>query len=120
MPLQVKIQITYENLKCFHYDLKLISRMGDVDVSYIGDMPSEFSKSGRKKLDQELMQSIEEYLNRFSSNPSVLNLIVFKKFISDNVIIDGEIEEDKYFNERRDTFGSATGGDQDAFNISSY
>lgn len=91
-PMQIKIQITYELIRQFHTDLKLISRMGDIDMSSQGDLPSLINSNGEKVLDQQMMENIEEYLNRLQNNPSLLNLIVFKKFISDNIILDGEFE----------------------------
>ena len=91
-PMQIKIQITYELIRQFHTDLNLIARMGDIDMTSLGDLPSLINSNGEKVLDQQMMENIEEYLNRLQNNPSLLNLIVFKKFISENIILDGEFE----------------------------
>jgi hypothetical protein len=41
--------------------------MGDVDLAEIGDLPSSINEKGESKLDQEMMELIKEYLNRYDS-----------------------------------------------------
>lgn len=55
-------------------------------------------------------------MNRFQDNPNVLNLIVFKKFISDNALIDSNFEENerRNFENRTNTLGS---NNDDTFNF---
>lgn len=121
-PMQVKIQLTYDILKQFHSELKLIARMGDIDIRSIGDIPSTLKPNGEKYIDQEMMENIEEYLSRFQNNPSLLNLILFKKFIADNIIIDGHFEGDekrKSENRRVNLLGSIR-NENDMFNGIDY
>ena len=111
-PIQVKIQLTYQILKQFYLDLKLLASMGDIDISGLGEIPSKTTEKGQNKLDEEIMKDIEDYINRFQCNQSLLNLIVFKKLIADNVIDDSEFETEelRYSNKRAgfDVFGSIT------------
>lgn len=94
-PKEIKISLTYETLKQFQAELRLIARMGDVDIAKIGDIPYSTNVKGEKLLDQEMRSNIEEYLNRFQHNCSLLNLIIFKKLLSDNIILESNNSDNK-------------------------
>lgn len=95
-PKIVRVHLTYEILKHFHIDLKLIARMSDIDTISVGELPSNTQPTGEKILDHQMIENIEKYFDRFKDNASLLNLTVFKKLISDNAIdSDSKDEEEK-------------------------
>ena len=69
-------------------------------ISSIGELPPCVNPNGSKVLDKDLMEHLQEYINRLSDNSSILNLILFKKFLADNV--EDDIPEYEIQNNDRD------------------
>jgi hypothetical protein len=114
--MQVSNQFTYDTLQSFHTELKLIARMGDVDITCVGEFPSRTKEDGQKYLDQQLMISIEEYLRSFKDSSSILNLIIFKKLISDNIITElAEEEVDMLISKKKNRLFGSIRNDTDIF-----
>ena len=84
VPIFLTFTFTYEQIKEFNDDLKRISWLGDIDIRDLGELPSDINPNGIKVLDKDLMIQLQEYINRLKNNSSILNMILFKKFISDN------------------------------------
>jgi len=101
--LKVKVQFSYNVLKKFHNDLNQIANMGDIDISMIGKFPEKTKLHGEKIQDEEMMEMIQNYINTFQTNHSIVNLLLFKKLIMDIQI---EESEDRTSPDKMNLFSS--------------
>ena len=100
----IKISFTKPSLTKYLYraekgnrgkqQIKIITMNTLPSLSNFNDFKSDFSSIDETSSDKIIEKINEYFINLKTCNKEIFNLKVFKKFLSDNLIVDGTMEDD--------------------------